>query len=109
LQAWPFLGLASCAQSGQSILGMFGQVSQSNLVTKLGKYATISVPVEVKKRLEEAKGNKTWGEFLLEMCTEWQQLKSEKAFHELKRLLSKDDLKSIRDSNKEFREQFALR
>ena len=75
----------------------------------MGKYATISVPVGVKKRLEEAKGNKTWGEFLLEMCTEWQQLKSEKAFHELKRLLSKDDLKSIRDSNKEFREQFALR
>jgi hypothetical protein len=78
-------------------------------VSKLGSYATISIPVEVKKLLEEAKGNKTWGEFLLEMCTEWQQPKSENAFHELKRLLSKDDLKSIRESNKEFREQFALR
>jgi predicted CopG family antitoxin len=78
-------------------------------VSKLGKYATISVPVEVKKHLEKAKGNKTWGEFLLEMCTEWQRLKSEKAFHELRRFLSKDDLKSIRESSKEFREQFALR
>ena len=32
----------------------------------MSKYATISVPVEVKKRLEELKGEKEWGEFLLE-------------------------------------------
>ncbi len=50
----------------------------------LGKFTSISVPTEVKKQLEIAKGNKTWGEFLLETCTEWQQLKGERAFKELK-------------------------
>lgn len=75
----------------------------------MGKYATISVPVEVKKCLEKAKANKTWGEFLLEMYTEQQRLKGEKAFKELTRLLSKEDIKAIVESSKEFREQFSLR
>jgi hypothetical protein len=78
-------------------------------VSKLGKYAAISVPVEVKKCLEKAKGNKTWGEFLLEMYTEQQRLKGEKAFNELTRLLSKEDLKAIVESSKEFREKFTFR
>ena len=75
----------------------------------MSKYTTISVPVEVKKRLEIVKGNKTWGEFLLETCTERQRLKGEKAFQELTRLLSKEDLKAIRESSKEFREKVSLR
>jgi predicted CopG family antitoxin len=62
-------------------------------VLLLSKYATISVPVEVKKRLEEMKGKKEWGEFLLEMCTEWQRLKGKKAFEELRQLLTEEDLK----------------
>lgn len=75
----------------------------------MGKYATISVPIEVKKRLEKTKGERDWGEFLLEMCTEGQRLKGKKAFEELRQLLSKDDLKAIRESSKEFRENFRLR
>jgi hypothetical protein len=75
----------------------------------LSKYATISVPIEVKKRLEEAKGEKEWGEFLMEMFTEGQRLKGKKAFEELRQLLTKDDLKAIRESSKEFRENFKLR
>jgi predicted CopG family antitoxin len=75
----------------------------------LSKYATISVPVEVKKRLQEAKGEKEWGEFLLEMCAEEQRLKGKKAFEELRRLLSKEDLDVMRESSKEFRENFKLR
>ena len=75
----------------------------------MSKYATISVPVEVKKSLEKVKGEKEWGEFLLEMCAEGQSLKGKKAFEELKRLLSKEDLKAIRESSKEFRENFKLR
>jgi len=74
----------------------------------LTKYATISVPVEVKRRLEIAKGNKTWAEFFLEICGE-QQPKGERAFHELTRLLSKEELKTMRESSKEFREKFSLR
>jgi len=75
----------------------------------LSKYATISVPVDVKKRLEELKGEKEWGEFLLETCTEGHKVKSKKAFEELRQILSKDDLKSMRESSKEFRENFKLR
>lgn len=75
----------------------------------MSKYATISVPVEVKKRLEKAKGEKEWGEYLLEMCTEGQRLKGKKAFEELRQLLSKEDLKAIRESSKEFRENFKFR
>ena len=75
----------------------------------MSKYATISVPIEIKKRLEQAKGEKEWGEFLLEMCAEGQRQKGKKAFEELRQLLSKEDLKAIRESSKEFRENFKLR
>ncbi len=75
----------------------------------MSKYATISVPIEVKKRLELAKGKKEWGEFLLDLCTEGEQLKGKKAFEELRQLLTKEDIKAIRESSKEFRENFKLR
>jgi hypothetical protein len=75
----------------------------------MSKYSTISVPIEIKKRLEQAKGEKEWGEFLLEMCIEGQNQKGKKAFEELRELLSKEDLKAIRESSKEFRENFKLR
>ncbi len=73
------------------------------------KYTTIRVPVEVKKRLQIIKGNKTWGDFLLEKYSDSQQLKGKEAFDELRRLLSKEDIEAIRESSKEFREKFALR
>ncbi|MGD6807421.1 MAG: antitoxin VapB family protein [Candidatus Bathyarchaeia archaeon] len=75
----------------------------------MSKYATISVPIEVKKRLEELKGEKDWGEFLLEACTEARRLKGKKAFEELRKLLTEEDLETIRKSSKEFRENFKLR
>ena len=75
----------------------------------MSKYATISVPIEVKKQLEKAKGEKEWGEFLLEMCTEGQRLKSKKALEQLRKLLSKEDIEAIRESSKEFRENFKFR
>ncbi len=73
------------------------------------EYATISLPIAVKKRLEKAKGKKEWGEFLLEQYHETQQLKSKKAFQELTETLTEEDLKAITESSKEFREQFAFR
>jgi predicted CopG family antitoxin len=75
----------------------------------LSKYATISVRIEVKKRLEELKGDKEWSEFLLDSCTEGQRLKGKKAFEELRKLLTDEDLEAIRKSSKEFRENFKLR
>ena len=74
----------------------------------MSKYATISVPADVKKRLEKAKGDKEWGEFLLELYTERRLLKSKKAFDEVACLLTEEDLKSMAESSLEFREKFTL-
>ena len=74
----------------------------------MSKYATISVPVDVKKRLEKAKGDKEWGDFLLELYTERQLLKSKKAFEEVASLLTAEDLKSMTESSEEFREKFTF-
>jgi len=74
----------------------------------MSKYVTISVPVEVKERLEKAKGNKEWGEFLLELYTERRLLKSKKAFEELADLLTEEDIKGMLESSKEFREKFTF-
>ena len=79
------------------------------MVTSLTKYATISVPVEVKKVLEKVKGGDEWGEFLLKLYSEVKRLKSEKAFKQLANILTDEDLKTIVESTKEFRERFALR
>lgn len=75
----------------------------------MGTYVTISVPEEVKKLLEKAKGKDEWGSFLLKLYTEVKRLKSEKAFKELANTLTDDDLKAIIKSSKEFRERFELR
>jgi len=79
------------------------------MVISLAKYATISVPVEVKKVLEKVKGGDEWGEFLLRLYSEVKRLKSEKAFKQLANILTDEDLKTIVESTKEFRERFALR
>ena len=75
----------------------------------MGKYTTISVPSDVKKLLEKAKGRDEWGKFLLNLYTEVKRLKSKKAFEELANTLTDEDLKNIFESSKEFRERFAFR
>ena len=75
----------------------------------LGRYVTISVPVDVKKLLEKAKGRDEWGSFLLKLYAEVKRLKSKKAFEELTNTLTDEDLKAIIESSKEFRERFAFR
>ena len=75
----------------------------------MSKYAQFQFQLKLKSVWKNAKGEKEWGEFLLEMCTEGQRLKGKKAFEELRQLLSKEDLKAIRESSKEFRENFKLR
>ena len=79
------------------------------MVISLAKYATISVPVEVKKVLEKVKGGDEWGEFLLKLYSEVKRLKSERAFKQLSNILTDEDLKTIVESTKELRERFALR
>jgi predicted CopG family antitoxin len=75
----------------------------------LPEYATISVPRDVKKVLEEAKGRREWGEFLLDLYAEGRRLRSKRAFEQLAKALTKEDLESILDSKREFREGFSLR
>lgn len=75
----------------------------------LGKYVTISIPADVKKVLETAKGKDEWGSFLLKLYAEVRKLKSEKAFEELASTLTDEDLEVIKESSKEFRERFTFR
>ena len=73
------------------------------------RYTTISVPVEVKRVLERAKGEREWGEFLLSLYMEVERLKAKEAFEELARILTSEDLEAVARSSREFREGFALR
>ncbi|MEA2090213.1 MAG: hypothetical protein U9O89_05590 [Thermoproteota archaeon] len=75
----------------------------------LTKYTTISVPADVKKVLENAKGSDEWGNFLLKLCNEVKRLRSKKAFEQLARTLTDEDMKAILESSREFRERFAFR
>lgn len=72
----------------------------------LKRYVTISVPLEVKRILEEVKGGEEWGDFLLNLYAEVQRLRGERAFRELAGMLTEEDLKAILESRREFREGF---
>jgi predicted CopG family antitoxin len=78
-------------------------------VISLKKYVTISIPADVKKVLEEAKGREEWGVFLLNLYRDAKRLKSESAFKELTSILTEEDLKAMMESSKEFRGRFKLR
>ena len=73
------------------------------------KYTTISVPEEIKRLLERAKGKEEWGKFLLELYMEVRRMRGEEAFERLAETLTDEDLKSVVESSREFRRRFALR
>lgn len=75
----------------------------------MSKYSTISVPEEVKKVLERAKGEKEWGGFLLDLYTEADRDRRIKAFEKLMETLSDEDLESVLNSSREFRESLKFR
>ena len=75
----------------------------------LGRYATISVPIEVKRILERAKGDMEWGDFLLKLYLEVKRLRGEVAFKRLVEVLSDEDLENITRSSREFREGFIFK
>jgi len=79
------------------------------MVMSLKKYATISVPVEVKKTLEKVKGDREWGEFLIWLYEEVRKLKGEAAFKKLTEILSEEELENILKSSREFRKGFVLK
>lgn len=75
----------------------------------MSKYSTISVPEEIKARLEESKGDLEWGEYLLRIVEAAEEAKRQQAYRKLRELLTDEDLENIRTSSKKFREEFKLR
>ena len=74
----------------------------------MSKYSTISVPEKVKKALEKAKGERTWGTYLLNLYIETNTARRVKSFEQLVEKLSNEDLESIIKSSKELKERFKL-
>jgi hypothetical protein len=75
----------------------------------MSKYQTISVPKEVKAALEKAKGDKEWGEYLLNLKKEAEDARHIGASQKLRELLTDEDLDKMRRASREFRENFELR
>jgi len=73
------------------------------------EYATISVLREVKELLEKEKKDRDWSSYLLELYREAKTSRSGKAFEELRRLLTEEDLEEVLRSSEEFRREFKLR
>lgn len=75
----------------------------------MSRYSTISVPEEVKKALERAKGEKEWGAFLLDLYAEADIARRSSAFKKLVEKFSDEDLESIIKSSEELRESLKFR
>ena len=71
----------------------------------MSKHSTISIPREVKKALERAKGDRTWGRFLMNLYNEAENARRSRAFDELAESLTEEDLEAIAVSSREFRER----
>lgn len=75
---------------------------------QLSNYSTISVPGDVKKVLEEAKGERDWGRFLMDLYIEAERARRSRAFNELAETLTEEDLESIAESSEELREKLRI-
>jgi hypothetical protein len=75
----------------------------------LSRYSTISVTEETKRSLEEAKGDMEWSAFLLELLQEADEARRIRAFNKLRALITEEEIESIKESSREFREGFRLR
>lgn len=59
--------------------------------------------------LKGAKGGRGWGEFLLGLYAEAKTLRAKRAFDELARSLTREDLEAMVESSRNFRERFTFR
>jgi len=75
----------------------------------MGKYSTISVPEDVKAILEKRKGDKEWGEYLIEIYEAAEEERRRAAFEKTRELLTDDDYENMRRSSEELRERLRLR
>lgn len=74
----------------------------------MSKYSTISVPEEVKAALEKRKGDKDWGQYLLELYEAAEEERRRRAFTKIREMLTEEDYENMRRSSEEFREKFKL-
>ncbi|MCL7391360.1 MAG: hypothetical protein LZ171_04895 [Thaumarchaeota archaeon] len=72
----------------------------------MSSYSTISIPKRVKQVLEKDKGDRDWGEYLLNLYEEAKAEKRARAFKKLRELLSEDDLKRILEESRLLRRGF---
>ncbi|MDH5806769.1 MAG: hypothetical protein QXW62_03030 [Candidatus Methanomethylicaceae archaeon] len=75
----------------------------------MNKYATISVPREVKELLAKKKGKDDWGKFLLELYMKAEYARMKESYDELRKVLTEEELSEILKTSEEFRERFRLR
>lgn len=75
----------------------------------MSRYSTISVPEEVKAVLEKRKGDKDWGQYLLELYDAAEEEKRRRAFEKMREMLTEEDYENMRRSSEEFRERLKLR
>ena len=75
----------------------------------MNRYSTISVTEETKRSLEEVKGDMEWSAFLLELLKEAEEARRIRAFNKLRALITEEEIESIKESSREFREGFRLR
>ncbi len=75
----------------------------------MGKYSTISVPEDVKTILEKRKGDKEWGEYLIEIYEAAEEERRRRAFEKMREMLTEEDYESMRRSSEGFRERLRLR
>jgi predicted CopG family antitoxin len=75
----------------------------------MSSYSTISIPKGVKQVLQKDKGDRDWGEYLLNLYEEAKTEKRARAFKKLRELLSEDDLKRILEESRLLRRSLALR
>ena len=75
----------------------------------MSRYSTISVPEDVKAALEKRKGDKDWGQYLLELYEAAEEEKRRRALEKMREILTEEDYENMRRSSEEFRERFKLR
>jgi cytochrome c553 len=75
----------------------------------MSRYSTISVPEEIKQTLEQNKGKKEWGEYLMELYNKAEEERKRNAMKNITMLLDEEDFENMSKSSKEFREGLVLR
>jgi len=75
----------------------------------MGKYSTISVPEEIKQTLEKYKGDREWGEYLMELYQKAEEERRRVAMENIRQILTEEDFENMKKSSEQFREDFKLR